>query len=129
VLLRPRKPLHQAAVPSFPRQLAATLALGAVLAVWTLVASAARTLPKDAGFAKAAAFDYPNVKVGNKTLRLAVGSRIRNEHNLIIMPVAAPKTANVLFKTDGHGEISEIWILTDEESQSYSPPPTINQVR
>ena len=118
----------QAAILSFSRHLAAALALGLALVVWTLDASAARDLPKDAKFAKAA-FAYPNVKVGDKTLRLAVGSRIRNEHNLIIMPVAAPKTANVLFKTDGGGEISEIWILTDEESKSYSPAPTVNKVR
>ena len=119
----------QAAILSFSRHLAAALALGLALVVCTLDASAARELPKDAKYAKGARFDYPNVKVGQKTLRLAVGSRIRNEHNLIIMPVTAPKTANVLFKTDGGGEISEIWILTNEESKSYSPAPTVNQVR
>jgi hypothetical protein len=104
------------------------LLVGVVLAVG-LDASAARALPKDAKFAKAAVFDYPNVKFGKNIRRLAVGSKIRNEHNLIIMPAAAPKTANVLFKIDSGGEISEIWILTPEESKAYAPPPTVNQVR
>jgi len=84
---------------------------------------AARQLPTDAQFAKDAAFDYPNVRVGGDTLRLAVGGRIYNQDNIIIPPNSAPATAAVLYKTDFRGEISQIWLLTDEEAKGYARKP------
>lgn len=81
-------------------------------------ASAARSLPGDAQFAEGAQFSYPYVTAGKQTLRLAVGARIYSEQNLIIMPTAAPAKANVLFKTDINGEVSRVWILSDEETKA-----------
>ena len=83
------------------------------------VGFAARSLPSDAQFAEDAQFSYPYVKAGKETLRLAASARIYSEHNLIIMPAAAPTKANVLFKTDINGEISRVWILTDDEAQAF----------
>jgi len=80
---------------------------------------AARSLPSDAQFAEDAQFRYPYVKAGKNTLRLAASARIYSEHNLIIMPAAAPTKANVLFKIDINGEVSRVWILTDEEAQAF----------
>jgi hypothetical protein len=82
------------------------------------IAAAARSLPGDAQFAEDAQFSYPYVTAGKQTLRLAVGVRIYSEQNLIIMPAAAPATANVLFKTDINGEVSRVWILSDEETKA-----------
>ena len=65
-----------------------------------------------------AQFNYPFVKLGKQVVRLSVGSRIYNEQNMIIMPVSAPASADVLYKLDMNGEISQIWILTPEESKA-----------
>jgi hypothetical protein len=97
----------------------------APLAGLALVASvlAARQLPTDAQFVKDAAFEYPYVRVGGETLRLAVGGRVYNQQNMIIPPNSAPPTAAVLYKTDFSGQISQIWILTDEEAKGYVRKP------
>jgi hypothetical protein len=90
-----------------------TLLLGGAAAL------AARVLPSDAQFAEEAEFSYPYVRANKQTLRLAVGVRIYNEHNLIVMPATVPPTANVLFKTDINGDVSRVWILTDDEAKAY----------
>ena len=100
-------------------RIAAGAALAIALSVGTAVTSAGRTLPADAEFAEDAQFSYPYVKAGKQILRLAAGARIYNERNLIIMPGTAPAKASVLFKTDINGQISRVWILTDEEAQAY----------
>ena len=106
--------VHSSALRRLTAALAASLALLA-----SLPAFAARTLPPDAKFVKGAQFSHPYVTLDNETLRLAAGGKIYNEQNLIIMPAAAPAKADVLYKTDPNGQISQIWILTDEESRAY----------
>jgi hypothetical protein len=101
------------------RRIAAGLAFGIALSVGAAPAAAARSLPGDATFAKDAEFSYPYVKAGKQILHLAAGARIYNESNLIVMPVAVPAKANVLFKTDINGDVSRVWILTDEETKTY----------
>jgi len=101
------------------RRVAVRLVLGIALSAGTAVVLAARTLPGDATFAEDAQFSYPYVKAGKQILRLAAGARIYNERNLIIMPGTAPAKASVLFKTDINGQISRVWILTDEEAKAY----------
>jgi hypothetical protein len=83
-------------------------------------AGAQRTLAPDAKYIAKAQFNYPFVKLGKEVLRLAVGGKIYNEQNLIIMPNTAPRTADVLYKIDTNGEISQIWLLTPEESKAAS---------
>ena len=109
------------------------LAAVALLLSVTLMAAAPRTiaarqLPNDVVFVKDARLRSPFVKVDDRVLRLAVGSRIYNEQNLIIMSGTAPARANVLYRTDMNGEISHLWILTDDETQYFSDnPPNGNQ--
>lgn len=105
--------------PAVPLSALRRIAAGVVLGVALSVAAAARSLPGDAQFAEGAEFSYPYVKAGKQTLRLAAGARIYNERNLIVMPAAVPLKANVLFKTDINGDISRVWILTDEETKAY----------
>ena len=81
-------------------------------------AAAERQLPQDGKYAKKIELNYPSVKVGKKTFRMAVGGKIYNEQNLIIMPTAAPKTADVLYRLDMNGEVQQLWILTPEESKA-----------
>lgn len=95
------------------------MALGFTLSHGGVGALAARPLPGDAKFAEDAQLSYPYVKANKQTLRLAVGVRIYNEHNLIIMPATAPAKANVLFKTDINGDVSRVWILTNDEAKAY----------
>ena len=99
--------------------MAVGVALGVALSLGGAVALAARPLPGDAKFAVDAEFSYPYVRVNKHTLRLAVGVRIYNERNLIVMPAAVPPKANVLFKTDINGDVSRVWILTDDEAKAY----------
>ena len=96
--------------------------LSALTMIWiSLLAAptvdAERQLPHDGKYVKDAQFNYPFVKMGKQVLRLAVGGKIYNEQNLIIMPVSAPGKADVLYRVDLNGEISQIWILTPEESK------------
>jgi hypothetical protein len=81
-------------------------------------ALAQRDLPHDGKYVAKAQFNYPFVKLGKAVVRLSVGSRIYNEQNMIIMPVSAPASADVLYRLDMNGEISQIWILTPEESKA-----------
>ncbi len=83
-------------------------------------AIAQQQLPQDAKFVAKAQFNYPFVKLSKQILRLAVGGKIYNEQNLIIMPNTAPSTADVAYRVDTNGEISQIWILTPEESKALS---------
>ena len=97
----------------------AALALGVAVSLGGAAVIAARSLPSDTTFAAEAEFRYPYVRANKQVLRLAVGVRIYNERNLIIMPATVPEKANVLFKTDINGDISRVWILTDDEAQTY----------
>jgi hypothetical protein len=106
------------ALSALSRVIAGT-ALSFILLLGGVAALAARVLPSDAKFAEDAEFSYPYVTANKRTLRLAVGVRIYNEHNLIVMPATVPRKANVLLKTDINGDVSRVWILTDDEAKAY----------
>ena len=81
---------------------------------------AERTFPQKAKRGEMKAFQYPNMKIGDKTLRLSAGSRIYNEQNFIIMPASLQKqAAQIMYATDIGGELSEVWLLTAEEARKY----------
>lgn len=64
------------------------------------------------------AHEYPNYRIGTTSYRLAPGGRIFNEQNLIIMPAALPKKkAEIMYRVDYQGQLSEIWLLTREEAR------------
>jgi hypothetical protein len=111
--------LSRAVALSALRRMAVGAALGVALSVGGAVALGARSLPSDATFAGDAEFRYPYVNANKQVLRLAVGVRIYNERNLIVMPATVPAKVNVLFKTDINGDVSRVWILTDDEAQAY----------
>jgi len=98
------------------RRLSALTAMSLSLLTASMV-EAERQLPHDGKYVKDAQFNYPFVKLGKQVLRLGVGSKIYNEQNLIIMPVAAPGKADILYRVDLNGDIAQIWILTPEESK------------
>lgn len=104
-----------------------SLSVLGLLAVLTLCATAtfARDFPRDARRGTITAHAYPNYRIGTVTYRLAVGGRIFNQQNLIIMPASLPRrAAEVMFRLDSSGELSAIWLLTPEEAARYPKPIT-----
>ena len=112
--------MHCAVSSNFLRNLLAACAASVALWMFGSVALADRQLPGDATLAKAATFAYPNLTANGKTLRVGVGARIYDVNNLIIMPAAVPAKVNVLFKTDMNGDVSRVWIITDQEAAAYA---------
>ena len=56
------------------------------------------------------------VTVSRKPMQLAAGATIRDERNLIILPVSIPRDgAWAAFTLDRNGQISRVWLLTPEE--------------
>ena len=57
----------------------------------------------------------PNVKIGNRILRMAPGGIIFDEQNRSILHAHLPPSADVLYTKDQSGAIQRIYILTDQE--------------
>ncbi len=56
------------------------------------------------------------VTLDGNSMRLAPGSTVRDQKNLIIVPAAMPRQgAWVDFIVDSDGQISRVWLLTPEE--------------
>jgi len=98
--------------------LASTLALACATQ-----ACAERYFPEQARRGELKAYKYPSMKIGNKTYRLAVGSRIFNQQNLIIMPASLQvQKAPIMYQLDMRGDLSKVWLLTGEEAARRPPP-------
>ena len=101
-----------------------TLFFSTLLALFALAfapgAAAERPFPPDARRGEMKAFAYPQMKIGDKTLRLSAGGRIFNERNLIIMPASLQRqNAQVIYATDINGDLRAVWLLTPEEVKKY----------
>jgi hypothetical protein len=80
-------------------------------------ACAERVFPEQAKRGEMKAYDYPSMTIGDNVYRLAAGSRILNQQNLIIMPASLQiQTAPVMYILDTSGDLSRIWLLTDDEA-------------
>ena len=101
--------------------------LASVLALACLTARAERNFPEPATRGDMKAFEYPEMKIGDKIFRLSPGSRIFNRHNLIIMPASLQiQTAPIMYTLDTRGDLASVWLLTDEEAAQHplpKPPP------
>lgn len=78
---------------------------------------AQRILPAEAKKGSLTMIEYPMVMLDEEPARLAPGAIIRNEQNLIVVPGALPPEVEfkVRYFVDTNGELSRIWILTQEE--------------
>ena len=80
-------------------------------------ALAQRPFPEQAKRGEMKAYEYPAMKIGDNVYRLAPGSRIFNQQNLIIMPASLQvQTAPVMYLLDMSGVLSSLWLLTGEEA-------------
>ena len=83
-------------------------------------ACAERNFPEQARRGDLKAYDYPSMKIGDNIYRLAAGSRIFNQQNLIIMPAALQiQTAPVMYILDTSGDLSRIWLLNGDEAAQH----------
>ena len=97
---------------------ALTLALACTKQAW-----AERNFPEQAKRGDLKAYEYPSMKIGDQVYRLAPGSRIVNQQNLIIMPASLQvQTAPVMYILDTSGDLSRIWLLTEDEAVQHPLP-------
>jgi hypothetical protein len=95
-------------------------ALGLACATQVL---AERNFPDYARRGNLTAYAYPSMKIGEHTYHLAAGSRIVNQQNRIVMPASLRvQTAPVMYLLDISGDLSRIWLLTDEEAARIPLP-------
>ena len=85
-------------------------------------ACAAREFPSDAQRGDFTVLQFPVVKLGRHTMRLAPGAQIRNEANQIVMPTSLSGEFPVLFTMDHSGEVFRVWLLTPEEAKQFKAP-------
>ncbi len=78
-------------------------------------AVAGRILPQNALLGELTASRYPYVTIGDKRFHLAPGSLIFDQNNRTILPNYLPRSATVIYKIDGNGDLSKMWLLTPEE--------------
>lgn len=99
-------------------------ALAAMLAMICAAPTAAeRNFPHQAQRGELKGFQYPTMAIGKNVYRLAAGSRIYNEHNLIIMPAALQiQTAPIMYLLDTSGNLSRVWLLTGDEARQHALP-------
>ncbi|MSQ59540.1 MAG: hypothetical protein EXR36_07825 [Betaproteobacteria bacterium] len=102
-----------------PKIAQALIACGIVLSVCAY----GRDFLNDARRGEVKEFDYPKVKIGKTVYHIPPGGKIFNEHNMIIMPVAMPSTAQVMYRLDMNWEIRSLWLLAPEEIKTLGPAP------
>src|SRR5262245_23353491 len=94
-----------------------------LLALAPMAALAERHFPEQAKRGEMKAFQYPYIKIGDRKLHVSPSSRIFNEQNMIIMPVAVPRrNAPVMFTIDMNGDLGDIWLLSAEEAKARPLP-------
>ncbi len=102
-----------------PIGVALLIGLGVAVAQTTL-----RNLPGDAERGYLTYVRGNVVSLDGKELRLAPGSQIRGQNNLLLMPAALPPRSLVKYRLDRNGDLVLVWILTPEEAaQPDAPAP------
>ena len=96
------------------------LAASLLILVCATQASAGRDFPQQAERGDIQEYRYPLIKIGGRVYRLAAGSQMYNEQNLIIMPASlSVQTAPVMYLLDISGDLSRIWLLTRDEAAQH----------
>jgi len=80
-----------------------------------------RMIPVDAPKAEMYPPQGGFVLLDGTTMPMAVGARIRDQSNRIVMPTTLTERQLVRFKIDPAGQVSQVWILTPEERELPAP--------
>src|SRR5467141_5466295 len=102
----------------------ACLALLAVLlgAVPVLAQTRPSPIPQDSRRGYIRHVQEMAVTVDDKAMQLAAGAVIRDQQNLIIVPVTIPRGgAWAAYKLDRDGQIFRVWLLTPDELARPGP--------
>ena len=103
------------------------LALSAT-ALPSLAQSAQRPFPPNALRGELVVGQPPQAELNGKPARLAPGSRIRGENNLMLMSGAVVgRTLIVNYTRDEFGLIKDVWVLTPDEMAKRPWPTTPEQ--
>ena len=86
------------------------------------VAQTARLLPADAARGSLTYVQGNIVTLDGQRLKLAPGSQIRGQNNLIVMPAALPPRSLVKYRLDRNGDLVQVWVLTPGEAARPDPP-------
>ena len=60
-----------------------------------------------------------DIVIDGKTLNRAPGMQIRNQQNLIVMPMTIQGKNDVVFLTDASGAVHRVWMLQPTEATTY----------
>ena len=93
-----------------------TCATGAVLAQPIL-----RTIPEDAKRGVMSPVQGMTVEIDGKKMELAAGAQIRDDRNMILVPMALPKDAKVKYQLNPDGKVRRAWILSPQEAAQPDP--------
>ena len=122
--------LHLSCRPSWASAAAATFAL--TLAAFCLAAPAGaqtfRPFPATALRGEVVVMQPPEVALNGKPARLAPGSRIRGENNLLqVSGALIGQKLTVNYTLDPTGLVMDVWILTPEERSRRPWPVSAEQ--
>ena len=74
-----------------------------------------RALPTESFYGDLNRLGDNKATIGDKNYVLSPGLIVRNDMNLIIMPMMAPRSAKVRYTTDMLGMVNRIWVLSAAE--------------
>jgi hypothetical protein len=63
------------------------------------------------------------ITIDDRQLQLAPGATIRNQQNMIVVPVSLPpEGALAEYQLDASGQVARAWLLTPDEAAREPPP-------
>jgi hypothetical protein len=110
------------------RPLALAIALVGVLATVAPLPAAARNFPRNALRGKIAFGNPPAIKLNGDAAQLAPGARIHGINNMLILTGQLVGVHSIVdYTLDFGGQVSEVWLLSDNEADNKPWPKTAEQ--
>ena len=88
----------------------------ALLCAASLAYAQLRSLPPEARRGQIGHLQEMVVQIDGQAARLAAGAQVRDAHNRIVLPTAIPPGSLVKYTVNGQGEVSAVWILSEQEA-------------